>query len=729
MLGGSTTPARPLVKTWSERAAVWNSAPLLDIVASAAAAVVAFTYLYFALGMPALGMYAPLKFSHDSLVFLAQMKATVETGWWWYNPAIGAPHGFQALLFPANTNVDQALVWILRWASRDPILVSNAAWMVIVALSAVTAFWSLRALDISRPAAVVCGVLFALTPYALYRHIEHMNLVIYLVPPVCALAVRIATADPDGLRWKAFAGLIAGSILLCFNYIYYTFFGCFLLLVSTLIGAFSLRGLAVARKGVLILILMIGCTALNLAPSLAVLKRFGDPITVDVKRPAESEQHGLKVRHLVSPVLRHPWPLLRTWGEKEVDAGFPLDGENSSTRLGLVGSTGFLTALALVILNLPAGHRRAVRVSTAAGRLIIAMILLAAVGGFGSLFSLLVTPDIRAWNRVCPFIAFLSLVPVGFGLDWFRRRLRIATALIVLLLAFGVWDQTAALDDVVVPRPAAADEFRNVEGMVTRLAAHLPAGAAVLQLPFAAYLSETGSFGMEPYDHLKPYLASRNSLRWSYPAMTNEQFQWQQAAAVLTPADLASAAVTDGFSAILVDTAGYQDGGAEVISGLASAGATLIVEQGRYRAFTLSGVTAGPGVRERPRPTPAGACEGPPLYVIDLVNGKQLRLGAEVVVPVGEQLRITGWFVIPSTGRTAIALDVVLDGQTFPAAYGFDRPDVAAYYNDPDYQRSGFRVRVPPDRLRAGTLSFQLRALAADRSCYVETPRHSIVLR
>ncbi len=718
------------MNTAAERAIGRSSARLLDLAASVAAGLVTFAYLYFALRMPAHGMHSPLRFSHDSLEFLAQNQATIETGWWWYNPAIGAPQGFQALLFPSNTNVDQALVWLLGWVSRDPILVSNATWMLLVALSAVSAFWSLRALKVSRLAGGVCGVLFALTPYALYRNIEHLSLAIYLVPPVCALAVRLAAASTERLHWKASAGLIAGSILLCFNYVYYAFFGCFVLLAGIVIGMASSRSLAVARHGFVILLTMLACAALNLAPSLAAFQRFGYPTTVFVKLPAESEQHGLKVRHLISPVSQHPLPLFSKWGQKESDAQFPLEAENSTARLGLVAAAGFLTALGLVVLRVPTGHSRALAVSVAAGQLIIAMVLLATIGGFGSLFSLLITPHIRGWNRISAFIAFLSLVPVGYGLDWLRKRLRLAPAMSAGVLVFGIWDQSAALKPLVLPRQANAEEYRNVATMVERLAARLPPGAMVLQLPFASYQSETGSFGMQPYDHYKPYLASRHSLRWSYPAMTNEQFRWQQAASTLMPADLASSAVRDRFAAILVDTAGYQDAGAEVIAGLQSAGAALIVEQGRYRAFSLRNVPAGPGVLERPRPTAAGAmCEGEPQYFIDTVNGRRPPAGTNLVVRAGEQLRLSGWLVIPSTVRAALSLDVVLDGQSSPAPYGFDRPDVAAYFNEPDYRPSGFRIIVPPNELPAGTHRMWLRALATNRSCYAETPRYTITVR
>ena len=568
-----------------------------------------FGYLYVALRMRVYGMGAPLRFSHDSLVYLTQIKTTVENGWWWFNPAIGAPQGFEALLFPSNSNVDQALVWILSWFSRDAMAVANAAWMLMVGLSAVTAFWSLRSLGASRVVAASCGVLFALSPYALYRNIEHMSLVTYLVPPVCALALHLATADAQGLRWSRCWGLIAGAILLGFNYIYYAFFGCFVLLVSILIGWVSSRRLTVVRQGVVILLVVISCTALNLAPSFDAFRRLGVPVTVDVKRPAESEQYGLKIRHLVSPVFQHPFPLFERWGQRESDAHFPLDNENSSARLGLVAAVGFLSALGLVILRVPADVGTPLAFSVASGQLIVAMLVLATIGGFGSLFSLLITPDIRGWNRICPFIAFMSLVPIAYAFDRLRNRFHGCGASARASPGVRGVGSVGRVELTDCPRQANADEFVSVKTLVDRLAAVLPRQSVILQLPFVMYLRETGSLGMLPYDHFKPYLASANSLRWSYPAMTNAQFKWQQAAAVLSAEDLASAAAADGFSAVLVDTAAYPDAGQEVLTGLRAAGARSIAEQGRYRAFSLVDVPRGSGVDERTPTTPtSGLC-------------------------------------------------------------------------------------------------------------------------
>ena len=98
---------------------------------------------------------------------IAQIKTTFENGWWWVSPRQAAPSGLDALLFPSNSNIDQALVWLLRWILNSPFTATNFAWLLMIALSASSLdLYVARTLQFSRAASVTAGVLFALSPYA-----------------------------------------------------------------------------------------------------------------------------------------------------------------------------------------------------------------------------------------------------------------------------------------------------------------------------------------------------------------------------------------------------------------------------------------------------------------------------------------------------------------------------------------------------------------------------------
>ena len=142
-------------------------------------------------------------------------------------------------------------------------------------------------------------------------------------------------------------------------------------------------------------------------------------MSIPVKHAAEAEQYGLKIRHLVSPIRDHSFPWFRDWTileDKRYDILSRI--ENTDARLGLIGTVGFVALLGgFFIPRLAAAlsDDRAFSWAPAGSRSLPSCS--ATVGGFGSLFNLLVSSDIRAYNRVTPFIAFFSLIAVALIAD------------------------------------------------------------------------------------------------------------------------------------------------------------------------------------------------------------------------------------------------------------------------------------------------------------------------
>ena len=119
----------------------------------------------------------------------------------------------------------------------------------------------------------------------------------------------------------------------------------------------------------------------------------------------------------MSPIRNHSFPLVSDWSVLEQGARYPLENENTSARLGLIATVGFVALLAGVFAPRIASALSDDPLFLNAGRLTLAAVLLGTIGGFGSLFNLLVAAEIRAYNRVEPFIAFLSLVAIAILAD------------------------------------------------------------------------------------------------------------------------------------------------------------------------------------------------------------------------------------------------------------------------------------------------------------------------
>lgn len=675
----------------------------------------------------------PLSYSGDALTFLAQNKATIEHGWWWHDPSLGAPSYFNALLFPLNNNVDQAIVWIVSRFTSDLGLASNLAWFVMIIVSGITCSYVFRVLGATIPAALTGGLIFALSPYALYRNLSHQNLVTFLVPWPCGLALLLASWKRDQPPPKGIVSLLVGTTILGFNYIYYAFFGCFFVLIGGISGWLGHR----QRKAFVVALLAVGliCTAtvINLAPSLVAWHEQGRPLVIRDKIPAESEVYGLKIRHLVSPIFQHGFKPFRTWTELESASRFPLETENMISRLGLVATMGFLVVCGAALLGSPEQSfgREALGMARA-GRIAISGVLLATVGGFGSLFSLLLSPQIRAWNRVTPFIAVMSLVPVVAILDQRSNRWR-GFLLIAAVLAVGVIDQSYATKDLNGEHAGISAEYRSVQEFVSGMEERLPAGAMVLQLPFTFYLNDEGRHGMRPYEHFKPYLASHR-LHWSYPAMSNEQFSWQQKAARQPISQLVVTARAEGFSAILVDKRGYGDSGVETEAGIIRAGARLLMKSDRYAVLDLQGVPVDKS-KKIPRHSPGltdaklNLRQGRPTVALDMVGRRRGPFVGPIRIPVGEDIEVNGWILLPGENRPASDVEAVVNGLRFETAYGFERPDVADFFKDQGVRSSGFRITIPASALRPGANSLVFRAISEDGTSFWETEVYRLSAR
>jgi hypothetical protein len=680
----------------------------------------------------------PLGFSSDSLVALMQSKSTVDNGWWWSNPMLSAPFVFDALAFPANSNVDQAIVWAVSRLVRNPAGAVTLAWMIMVVLSGLTASWCMRRLGASAVSSFVTGTLFALSPYAFYRNIDHFWMVIYLVPFPCSAALLLISGRrPEGWFWKGQGALLAGCCLLGFNYVYYAFFGCFFIGIAAIVGSLAHRNARIAGAGAICVALIAGSTLLNLAPSLYSWSRHGRPTILREKIPAESEVYGLKIRQLISPVFQHSFPPFRWWTQKEAAAQFPLETENMTSRLGFVGTLGFLGLLGMLFVPAAVQRLPSAAVLIGASQLTIAAVLLATIGGFGSLFSLLVTPEIRAYNRICPFIEFLSLAAVALAMDSLlkTRERRIVAG--VAVLALGLGDQRVAAMHLNAVYPSIAAEMAPLEAFVRQLESHLPARAMVLQLPFRTYLNDGGVSRMKPYDHFKLYLVSRG-LRWSYPALSNDQVRWQQGAARLDPQRLAYQLAAEGFAAVVIDRYGYDDNGAAVSAEIRAGlrGNPVIAETDRYLAVdirSLAGANeaAMPALPARPMPATLAMpiCNGQPLMNIELIGATRSPFdGSPIHVPGSGVFKVAGWAVDQPRATAAADVDVVIDQTPFPSFYGLDRSDVTAYFKRPTYLASGFTADIPADTLRKGQHTLSLRVVSSGGECYYSSPGVAVVI-
>lgn len=678
----------------------------------------------------------PLRFSGDGLIFQALSKGTYDNGWWWHNPWLSAPSSYDALAFPANANVDQALVRVASLFARSPALALTVAWIGSLALGGLIAGACFRRLGLSPLASFVFGTLYGLSPYALYRDVSHFNLLSYLVPLPCTLALVLACDRTTVLGRRTTVGLMAACCLLGFNYSYYAFFGCFFVVVAGLAGSLVHRSWRPGMLGVAATLLVGTCTALNLLPSFRSWQEHGRPTIIRSKTPAEADVYGLKIRHLVSPLFEHTFPPFRAWTAREARAAYPLDNENMVSRLGFVATVGFLVLLAAVMLPERTGGLRDGPLLLAAARMNLAGLLLATLGGFGSLFNLLLTPEIRAYNRVTPFLAFFSLLAAGalFDAASFTSKPRRSIVLAAIVLLLGLADHAHALRRLNMAHPEIAGEFARLKALVGHLEAALPPRAMVFQLPLTRYLNDDGRARMKPYENLRPYVVSRQ-IHWSYPALSNSQVAWQERVAKLSIPQLLPVLRSQGFVALLVDGYGYGDAGRALVdSALALLGpASILARDERYVALDLRGVDASvtPADLGSPPQPVSGLlprCANGVTATLDQIGDWRAPFdGRPLPVPRSRDLYVVGWAVMLAERICPEAVELEIDGRLF-VTEAQPRGDVARYFHVPALLDSGFRATLPLATFEPGLHRLSVRAIEPGGGCYRQGPERPLLL-
>jgi hypothetical protein len=417
------------------------------------------------------------------------------------------------------------------------------------------------------------------------------------------------------------------------------------------------------------------------------------------------------------------------------------------SRLGIIGAAGFLILLCgffaptgtLAVSDQP--------LFVNAGRLTLAALLLATVGGFGSLFNLLVSPEIRAYNRVTPFIAFFSLLAVALVVEQLlarastsRVRRWVTTSALAGVLIVGVYDESQAAGPLNRRHTAIGREWAALAGFVGSLENRLPAGAMVFQMPVLTYLNEIGREQMQPFDHIKPYLVSTR-VHWSFPALSDSIVRWHQQVGRLPAPVLATALAAQGFRAVLIDRNGYFDRGKTLLNelGVAPSSAAVIAESERYIALDLRLVRSAdvPASRLPRLGAPATAatagvpdCGATAAYNLEWIGGSSAPFARPPArVPLSGEFSVVGWAIDERSGAVAGDVDVVVGNNVVSTFYGVDRPDVADYFGRSAYRASGFVVRLTGEQVGSSASGLSLRILAADRSCYFQTPTVPIVAR
>jgi hypothetical protein len=538
------------------------SGPVLTAVLSLAAAVQALQLWQWRPG-------TPLSLRDDSPQVLIQIRAIIDSGWYSVVPSQGAPFGLNASWYTTADTLNFACIRVLGWFSDSPATVGAVFFVLGFPAAALTAYWLGRRLSLSRPAAVVVGVLFSVLP-GHQVWFGHPWLASYwMVPLAVWLVVQVAgggelwptrsalrARGPQGrrARWLA-ARTVLVVLPVGLADVYYVAFTLILLAVALVVrlgtGTRVTRLLPAAAVTAAIGLLC----ALPLF--ISTRGRSGDQVTGGLAAQrviGDSELYAGKLIELVLPWYQHRVSALRFLSYAYGVAAPP---SVERPALGVVALCGVAALLWMCVTALVVGRKVAALPGILAGLTLVSLAFYTRAG-LGSVVALFLTPQIRTWSRFVVLIGLFGLVAAGLWLTrlGLRHGRRAAWAAAGLVLLVGVLDQTS---------PGAAPDYasnraqqQDLTTYTRTLARALPAGCAVFQLPIVSFPEEPPPGAMGDYDHFLPSQAAPVGLSWSYGAVRGTaRSDWQLALPLGDQQRLLRDIAAAGFCAVEIDSDGY----------------------------------------------------------------------------------------------------------------------------------------------------------------------------
>lgn len=517
---------------------------------------------------------APFFYDLDALLYLPLVKTLLETGSIYETERLGAP-GVQLLYdFPIIDHLHFLALRGFGAAFREPLLAYNMYSLFAYPLTVFTMMWVLRWLRLTLPVAALGGLLYAFLPYHQERHHYHYFLALYywvpvsLVPAMALMRGALPFYEPNGdgtfrraLKTRTALLCVLCGIVTASAGAYYAFFACACYGFAGLYAWVGLRTYKAMASAVLLVAPVFATGFAYHVPTYAYQWKNGANF-VTQRDPYEADLYGLKLAHLLLPAPDHNFAPLAALRARYATPDRPSEGETAGS-FGLLGGAALLALFVPVLLPVP--YKRPY---VAFGALALFLFLLGSIGAFGSLFNQLVTPQIRAYNRLCVFLAVPVLAAGAYWLDRFTltrtgaRAKHVRFAALAGALVLGWFDQTPwGWNPLNAKGMAAVDRqakrYRIDQEFFAKAEALVPPGTKVFCLPYVPFPEAPPVRKMANYEHARGYLLT-DTLCWSFGAIKRRPTDmWQREVEARPTDEFLQRIVAAGFDALFLDGRGY----------------------------------------------------------------------------------------------------------------------------------------------------------------------------
>lgn len=529
--------------------------------------VFSLAYVFYTFDIANLDINIPITIGGDGTLFTALAKTLKEFGWYNFNPHLGAPFGRELLDFPFYADTFHLIILkVLLIITDDLGLAINLFLFLLYPITAIISYLVMKQIKVNNLFSILGSLTFAFLPYRFLRLRAHTFLAAYYMIPILLLITIWLMTDNDFLainknffKYKRNIFAIIVLVIYAICGMYYAFFGCFFIVITIVFKIINNpKSLKCFFSGAVAIGTICLSIFLSYIPTLIFLSQNGKNELAPQRSIIESEVYALRITGLLIPI-----PFSNTPNFFSIFKNYtPLVPSEGSEYLGLIASIGLIFLLLILFKkqqNNLGINKHCFSQLTLLSRFTVCAVLLSTVAGFGSIFSMLISANIRAYNRISVFIAYFAIVAVCMyfsNVSIKNNNIKhTITVAVVIIFLIGIYWQSGS----VRAEEIGQKEYKEDLGFINQIEETLDNNAMVYQLPYQRFPEEPPIVNMGDYAQSIGYLGSKQ-LRWSYGAYKGRDGDAILKSISQLPVPMMLNQIKDcGYTGLMINADGYTE--------------------------------------------------------------------------------------------------------------------------------------------------------------------------
>lgn len=540
-------------------------------------------------------------------------------GWTWeftshaQTNTVNYPFGIDPNAFAGLDGLIYLVASFFTWLTGNPYLGLNLILLASFPLVATMAYAAIRLVGLIGPLAVVLANAFTFIPFHFGRGIGHLPLGLMLgLTSGMILALLIGSGRisswflPSPGRSRLPFTLVSALLIIvtAWTGLYFAFFGL-VLVTAALVWRFSAGDQWKQLKAGVYTTLALAAAIMGGLVSV-LIGHTNTPAAADValRDPMDSVAYA---GNLAIALIPQPYSVVsQAYNDfifemfSGAPAGEPHLMANYGTWITTISIIVFLAGLVTYRRTSQLSERQQNRIQgnvaalprasiTYVAYLLIVVLLMFVPWGLNFIFSSFATAQIRAWNRLLPYILLLIILGAAAALaswKWPQRR-AIAAIISGLIVAVTVVDMILPWRNLYTYVPADGQARVNAASeYASQVNAAIPEKCGILMLPFVPYPGAGPVGAMDDYDHFTIAMTNPDkSISYGAFAGSSAANEFQRISEQPISQSLWELKGL-GYCGVHVDTRGYEDA-QPILSELTSTLGPPVASTGAWNMFAL----------------------------------------------------------------------------------------------------------------------------------------------